>query len=94
LGVETVLKPCVCAVCATTLCPKFVPWDQHAIGCPVRAAALAAGKQEGLNPSRTEETTNQPYPLSELAKEERREARSEATFVGLDAIDVEPHLPA
>jgi hypothetical protein len=29
-----------CAVCATHARPVYVPWQQHAVGCSVRAADL------------------------------------------------------
>jgi hypothetical protein len=29
-----------CAVCQTHSRPLYVPWQQHAMGCPVRAAEL------------------------------------------------------
>jgi hypothetical protein len=29
-----------CAVCQTHSRPLYVPWQQHALGCPVRAAEL------------------------------------------------------
>ncbi len=29
-----------CAACQTHSRPLYVPWHQHAIGCPVRAADL------------------------------------------------------
>jgi hypothetical protein len=88
------LKPCACAVCATTLCAKFVPWHQHAIGCPLRAVSLASNRQEGLHPRLTEEATNLPHPLTELDKEQEPQARPAATPVYLDAIDLQPYLPA
>jgi hypothetical protein len=31
-----------CAVCATHRRPQDVPWNQHALGCVLRAASLAA----------------------------------------------------
>jgi hypothetical protein len=88
------LKPCACAVCATTLRAEFVPWYQHSIGCPVRAIDLARGRQEGLNPSRTEEMSNQPHLLTELAGQEKRDAHPETTRVYLDAIHLQPSSPA
>ena len=30
-----------CAACATHKRPDYVPWDQHAIGCTLRQAAIA-----------------------------------------------------
>ena len=29
-----------CAVCRTHSRPLYVPWQQHAVGCPVRAIEL------------------------------------------------------
>jgi hypothetical protein len=29
-----------CAVCETHARPMYVPWEQHALGCAVRAAVL------------------------------------------------------
>ena len=34
------VKSASCAVCQTHSRPLYVPWHQHAIGCPVRAADL------------------------------------------------------
>jgi hypothetical protein len=31
-----------CLACTTNAHPEMVPWTQHAIGCPVRAAELVA----------------------------------------------------
>lgn len=31
-----------CAACATHARPLYVPWEQHAIGCRIRTAALQA----------------------------------------------------
>jgi hypothetical protein len=35
-----------CAVCATHSRPAYVPWQQHAVGCAVRASALARPQPE------------------------------------------------
>lgn len=29
-----------CGACRATVRPNFIPWEQHSIGCPVRAAVL------------------------------------------------------
>ncbi len=41
-----------CMVCRTHSCPLYVPWDQHAIGCPVRAVALERREPEPRSPLR------------------------------------------
>ncbi len=39
-----------CAVCQTHSRPLYVPWPQHAVGCPVRALELQRRELE-LRPS-------------------------------------------
>ena len=34
------LPAVACAVCRSHSRPLYVPWHQHAVGCPVRAADL------------------------------------------------------
>jgi hypothetical protein len=88
------LNACGCAVCATTLCPSFVPWHQHAIGCPVRVAALARDERQGIKAGSTEKTTSPPDPLVELGEQGMRAAHWEATRVCLDAIGIQSPLRA
>ncbi len=35
-----------CAVCRTYSRPIYVPWEQHAVGCAVRTAALRSREPE------------------------------------------------
>jgi hypothetical protein len=41
-----------CAVCRTHSRPLYVPWQQHAVGCPVRAVELQRRELELLPPLR------------------------------------------
>jgi hypothetical protein len=41
-----------CAVCRTHSRPLYVPWQQHAVGCPVRAAELQRRELELRPPLR------------------------------------------
>jgi hypothetical protein len=42
-----------CAVCLTHSRPVYVPWQQHAIGCAVRATELQRRELELRPPLRT-----------------------------------------
>ena len=39
-----------CASCETYARPHLVPWRQHAVGCPVRAADLQRYRTDGYTP--------------------------------------------
>jgi hypothetical protein len=41
-----------CAVCRTHSRPLYVPWQQHALGCPVRAVELKRRELELRPPLR------------------------------------------
>jgi hypothetical protein len=41
-----------CAVCRTHSRPLYVPWQQHAVGCPVRAIELERRELELRTPLR------------------------------------------
>jgi hypothetical protein len=41
-----------CAVCHTHSRPLYVPWQQHAVGCPVRAVELRRRELELRPPLR------------------------------------------
>ena len=52
------LQPAVkCTVCQTHSRPQYVPWQQHAIGCGVRAAELARRRLELRPPRRVVSST-------------------------------------
>jgi hypothetical protein len=46
-----------CAVCRTHSRPVYVPWHQHAVGCPVRAMDLQRRELELRPPLRVVSST-------------------------------------
>jgi hypothetical protein len=38
---DSLTRPVSCVACMTHARPQDVPWQQHALGCPLRVAALA-----------------------------------------------------
>jgi hypothetical protein len=47
----TTRQPAIkCAACQTHSRPLFVPWHQHAVGCPVRAVDLQRRELEARVP--------------------------------------------
>ena len=50
--VESLQSAVKCTVCRTHSRPQYVPWQQHAIGCSVRAADLQRRELELRPPLR------------------------------------------